>query len=334
MDYKSKLRVIDEIRKHVDVFVPVPPIRYRIRCPFCGDSQKDLKDSHLYIKCTDDPDEPLLYKCFLANCLAKGKVDRFFLKLLGINNKEIIDIVSENKKYNRIGLFRNNNIDIITGKPVMNSAQVGYIEKRLGKGFTEEDLDKFKIIWDISSIIPYMPNSTAFDKKAINTLPGKNDVISFISEDKSLVAVRSIIEDGFRWKKIYLSKSSINTSTVYTLKVTLDLFTQDPIEVNIAEGIFDILSVYKNFNKCKNSVFISVLGGDYQNGIDYAIKKGIIGSNVTIKVYADSNVNIKFLKDNLKKYKWLFNNIFIFRNAIYEDIGTTIDKIKLEKFIL
>ena len=65
----------------------ISSIRYRIRCPICGDSQKDFKDSHCYIKCSDDPNEPLLYKCFLCN--AKGMVNEDFLKMLQIKGDDI-----------------------------------------------------------------------------------------------------------------------------------------------------------------------------------------------------------------------------------------------------
>lgn len=324
MDYNLKLQVIDEIRKHVDVFVPVPPIRYRIRCPICGDSQKDLRDSHCYIKCSNDPNEPLLYKCFLANCGAKGKVDKEFLKRLGIDN-DISDKIG-NERYNRIGMIRKTDINIITGDPIMNSPQVRYIEKRLGKGFTEKDFDKFKIIWDIKSLVRYIS-----DSRTRNTLPSNDDVITFLSDDKSSILVRSIKEDcGFRWKKINLVPS--NNASFYVMKATLDIFTSEPIEVNIAEGIFDILSAYKNFNVCNNSVFIAILGGDYYTGVEYAIKKGILGSNVTVKIYIDENIDVKRIKGILKNYKWLFNRILILQNIKYEDIGTTIDKIELKEY--
>lgn len=320
MEYRTKLEIIDEIRKNVDVFYPVPPIRCRIRCPICGDSQTDLKDAHCYIKYSDDPNEPLLYKCFRANCRAKGKVDKQFLDKLNI--KSDVSNKVENQRYNRLPSLRKVDVNIITGTPVLDSPQVRYIEHRLGKGFTIEDLDRFKIIWDIHLIHPYVT------EKVRNTLPSNRDSISFISDDKSMLLIRSMIEGG-KWRKVPLVKS--DNRSYYAIKVTLDLFTKDPLIVNIAEGIFDILSVYKNFNDSPNSVFIAALGGDYIDGIEYAIMKGFIGSNIIIRLYIDSNINQRIIKQKLRRYKWIFNKIVVYQNIRADDVGHKIEDIELSE---
>lgn len=108
----------------------------------------------------------------------------------------------------------------------------------------------------------------------------------------------------------------------------IDLFTQEQIVINIAEGIFDILSIYKNFNDCPNSVHIASLGADYEGAIVYAINNGFIGSNVVVRVYVDGNIDEKILKNKIKKYTWLFSKIYIIKNIKSEDFGTTIDNIK------
>lgn len=324
MDYRTKLQIMDEIRKNVDVFIPVPPIRSRIRCPICGDNQKDLKDAHFYIKHSEDPNEPLLYKCFLANCGAEGKVDKWLLDKLNVKS-DIVEKV-ENQRYNRIPSIKKVDIGIITGSPILDSPQVRYIEYRLGKGFTADDYDRFKIVWDIHSIYPYIR-----DEKTMNSLPCNRDSISFLSDDKSMLLVRSLI-DGGKWRKIPLAYS--DNKTIYAIKVTLDLFTKDPIVVNIAEGVFDILSVYKNFNDSDNSVYIGVLGGDYIGGIECAIMKGFIGSNIIVRVYIDSNINEGVIHRKLKRYKWLFKRISTYVNIRAEDVGHRIEEIELSESVI
>lgn len=313
-----KHRIINEIEKHVDVFTKVSAIQYRIRCPICGDSQKNPKDAHCYIKCSYDPNEPLLFNCF--KCNAGGRVTGSFLKKLGIDSDLIGTI--DNQRYNRIWSIKKVDIDIITGKPVLSSLQAKYIENRLGAGFTEDDYDRFRIVWDMNPVYSYITN-----QRVKNTMPNNFNSISFLSDDKSVMLTRYFDDCGDRWRKIKLFPSE--NRAFYTIKSTLDLFTKDTIEVNIAEGIMDVLSIYKNFNGGENSVFISTLGSDYIGGIDYAIGKGLIGYNVVIKIYVDNDIDTRVLKMKLKKYKWLFNRIYIYENIKSKDVGVKIDKIKL-----
>lgn len=319
-----KDKIMDEIEKNVDVFHKVSSIRYRIRCPFCGDSQSDPKDSHMYLKCDSDPNTPIVYYCFKGNCGAHGAVNKEFLDRLGIKINGIEKFT--NKTFNRVSYIKKTNVDIITGSPIMNSPQIKYIEKRLGKGFNFDDYDKFKIIWDMNSLLPFIT-----DDKSKHTLPSNTSSISFLSDDKSSMLTRFFDNiNEFRWKKTKLFKS--DNKSFYTIKATLDLFTKDKIIINIAEGIFDILSVYKNFNTGDNSVHIASLGADYESGITYAIGNGFIGSNVTIRIFIDSNIDVKILKNKVKHYSWLFDKMIIMKNIKSEDFGTTIDNIKAVEY--
>ena len=313
-----KQQIMNDIRLKVTIFKPVPPIRYRIRCPYCGDSQKDPRDAHCYIKCSPDPSEPLQFKCFLCN--RKGMVRKDFLDLLGVDQK-LSDQISH-QKYNRINIFKDSkDLKMIIGEPNLASMQVRYIESRLGSGFTLEDYEKFKIVWDMKGIYEHIT-----DQRVINTMPSNTDSISFLSDDKSMLLNRSF-QDEFRWRKVKLFPN--NVTSFYTIKVTLDLFTKDPIAVNIAEGIFDVLSIYKNFTDTPNSVHIATLGSDYAAAVDYAISKGFVGSNVILKIYIDSNISEKVVKPQLRQYKWAFGGILLYRNIIGKDVG-----VKREEIIL
>lgn len=314
-----KQQILDEIQSHSTVFKKVSSIQYRIRCPICGDSQSDPRDSHCYIKCDfDNPYEPLLFNCF--KCNSKGKINSDFLNKLNIKSDLLKNI--DNQIFNKIGYVKSANIDLITGSPIMDSPQVKYINNRLGANFTFDDFDKFKIVWDMSSIHPFITN-----QRIKNTMPSNVNSVSFISDDKSTIITRAFNDNEERWRKLTFIKSS--NKSFYTLKTTIDLFTKDNIVVNIAEGPLDIISIYKNFNDGDNSVYIATLGSDYLSGVEYIISKGFIGSNIILKIYIDSDVNDKILKTKLKKYKWLFNNILIYRNIKFKDVGVDISKINL-----
>ena len=313
-----KHQILSEIERNVDVFRKVNNIQYRIRCPICGDSQKNPKDAHCYIKCSDDPAEPLLYNCF--KCNSGGIVNEEFLSKLGIN-KSLSSQLSK-QRYSKIVTIKKMNIDIVTGSPILNSPQTRYIENRLGQGFNYDDYERFKIIWNMNEIRKHIS-----DQRILNTLPSMNDSISFISDDRSCILIRSFYDDESRWRKVKILNT--NSKSFYTIKSTLDLFTSEMITVNIAEGIMDILSIYKNFNDGINSVYIAALGSDYISALDYMMMKGFVGENIVVKIYVDSDIDVKSLKYRLKKYKWLFDKIIIMENIRFKDVGVTIDKIKL-----
>lgn len=314
----EKQQLLAEIEKHSEIFKKSGRYQYRIRCPICGDSQKDLTDSHCYIKCTDNPDEALLYNCFLCN--RGGVVGKKFLMKLGIDSNTATKFTSD--KYNKLGSLKNTNIDLITGTPILNSPQVRYIEKRLGPGFTHDDYERFKIIWNWDHIYRSVTN-----KRILNSLPNDRVSVSFLSDDKSSILTRAYTDEFGRWSKKEIFPSE--NRAIYTIKSMIDLFTKDIIEVNIAEGVFDVLSIYKNFTYCENSVYIAVLGSDYLSGIMFAIMKGFIGKNVIVRIYLDSEIDDIALKKSLFKYKWLFQNIFLYKNIKNKDVGVKRNEIEL-----
>ena len=318
----NKMKLVKLMEMNLPIFTKRSDIRFSIRCPICGDSNEHPDHTHCYIKCGYDPNEPLLYKCFLCN--SKGKVDKWFLKQLGITDKSILDLVSD-VKYNKIGSIKQSDPGILTGDVNLNSKQVEYIESRLGKGLTAEDYDKFKIVWDLNNIYDLVSN------KVKNTLPNNTDSISFLSDDKSTLIIRTMKENSSeRWRKVRLNNS--DNRIFYTIKSMVNLFSQDKIYVNIAEGIFDVLSIYKNFNTGNDSAYIATLWIDNIGAMDYAMMKGFVGSNVIVKIYIDSNINYKDLIRKLKQHKWKFGSIFVYKNIIGKDIGVNIKDIKLAEF--
>lgn len=318
MKIQDKQAIMDSIRDTVPFIRKRNYQHYSIRCPICGDSAKNMNDSHCYIKFSDDESEPLLYKCFLCN--SSGVVNKRFLDLLGVK-KDFSNIINSDRK-NILKSLKNDNIEIITGKIDMDSPQVKYIEKRLGKGLTEDDYNKFRIVANMNTLIPYISS-----EKIRNTLPSNRDSITLLTDDKSMMLTRLFDDEHVRWTKTKIRRT--DNRPFYTISATLNLFTNDIITVNIAEGVIDVISAYKNFNK-ENSVFIAALGSDYIEALKYAILKGLIGTNVNVNIYIDSDQDEKKLSKSLKEYKWMFGNIFVCKNVKDKDIGVTLDKISLE----
>ena len=320
MEFTAKLRVIEAIRQKVDVFYKINTNEYRIRCPICGDSQSNPRDAHCYIKCSDDPSEPLLYNCF--KCNAHGRVSMKFLRKLHIG-EDIIKLM-ENNRFARVNWAKANSSSIVLGEPNIESPQVRYIESRLGPGFTPEDYARFNIVWDMDNIYPYITET-----RIKHTMPNNNDSITFISEDRSLLLSRSFLSGGkqSQWRKVRIMPGS--NKSFYTIKTTSDICGAEEVVVNIAEGIFDILSAYKNF-PTEGGAYIATLGSDYISALDFIISKGFIGKNIVIRIYIDNGIDEKRLERALQRYKWLFNSIYLVRNILEKDIGTNSKQISLK----
>lgn len=314
-----KFQILDAIKDTVPIFRRGPYPEYRIRCPICGDSRTNPNDTHCYIKCSNDPTEPLFYYC--QKCNAGGRVGAWFLKQLDVD-QSVIDLIND-QRYNKVTNIKEYNADMLVGEVIMNSPQTKYITSRLGPGFTEEDYDRFKIIWDWNNIVPFIT-----DKRTLNTLPSNRNSISFLSDDKAMILTRTFDEGKeSQWRKIPIGRSS--QKAFYTIKSQFNLFTDEEIIVSVAEGIFDIISAYRNFRDSDNSVFIATLGSDYISAVDYVIAKGVVGSNVVVKIYIDDGIDEKSLRYGLKPYKWIFKSIRIYKNIKSKDIGVTEDQIKL-----
>jgi hypothetical protein len=219
--------------------------------------------------------------------------------------------------YNKISI-KHINIELATGSCLLDSPQVNYIEHRLGKGFAIDDYERFRIVWGMDYLKPYIT-----DTKILNTLPSNRDSISFVSDDKSTLLTR-FFNNIDRWRKIKLFPSD---RSFYTIKSNIDLFTEANVDVHIAEGIFDILSVYKNFTNVNESIYLATLGSDYESGLLHIIRNGIVGVNVSIKIYIDQDIDEKYIKYTMKKYKWLYKEILIYKNIKSHDFGTTLDNI-------
>lgn len=319
MNYEDKLKIMSEIQSKSRIYKRVSPIRVRIRCPLCGDHQSKLDDAHCYIKCSEDPTEPIQYYCFLCN--KRGIVGKKFLSALGIDASKFSMI--QNTKYNKIQSFTEATPNDLCGKSVQDSIQCDYICNRLGHDkIVTQSLDKFRIVWDFNLISPYIS-----EKRILNMLPSNNDSITFLSDDKAVLLCRSIDSNG-GWRKIRWANSD---RSFYMIQSMFDLFSRDDVHLVIAEGIFDLISAYLNkWHKYESVAYIAVLGSGYESAIDYAICKGIIGSNVSVHVYMDSDKNFQEVSVGLKRYKWLFKGINLYQNILYKDIGVRSDLIKLK----
>ena len=58
---------IIEALKTLPYFRQVNNAEFRVRCPFCGDSIKNLNTGHMYIHINLEDNYPAVFNCFICN---------------------------------------------------------------------------------------------------------------------------------------------------------------------------------------------------------------------------------------------------------------------------
>lgn len=320
---------------------------YRIRCPFCGDSQKSLNTGHLYIHIDTTDSTPMLYNCF--RCGEHGIVDDEFLSIVGIydnNLKSAIKTMNKHidsksiKKF--IGATKLIHFDYKLPE-IIESDKTRYIENRLGVKFNEEDFKNMKVITSLKEfLITNHLNSITCPPYIARKL--EKNYVGFLSFGNSHILFRDITgKEKYRWIKYPITKESKNSKAFYSMSSVIDIFSQDEIIINMGEGVLDILGAYANFDYNKpNMINIAICGKHYLSIIYILIDMGLVGKNITINIFADNDekfnnknnkpTTIEYFKKTFKNVKHIYKDINIFYNEIGKDIGVPKKDVLLKRY--
>lgn len=311
-----------------------------IRCVFCGDSS-NLRHSHFYISVPQSQDELSFYHC--KRCSNHGIVDDELLRKIGCNDSNIIvDIIKHNsevlslprykslKKINIYPLIWNN----IRNEPT-NIEKLAYINNRIGSNFNYYDLINLKIFLNLYDIVSSNNLELTRHQMICNDLD--KYFIGFISYDNSYCNMRKVTDQQLHQSinKRYINYNLINKiddmKNFYVIPTQIDAFSQIPVNIHIAEGPFDILSIYYNMNNCNSfqNIYIACGGKSYSQALEFILNEtGVI--NYEIHYYPDKDVTDDiFFRNVINKIKLLPANIFIHRNIFNgeKDFGVTKNRI-------
>lgn len=346
-NFELKKALVDKLQTRGEYFRQVNDVEYRTRCQFCGDSTKNLNTGHLYIRINFQDNFPMVYNCF--KCGMSGIVDQNFLSAMDI---EDIDIKSKLSMYNKHAdnveayKFVNGDKTIIfdyTRPEIKDFRKIQYIEKRLGKSFTEEDIEQMKIITSLKDFLIHnnIKNITC-DKSWANAI--EDHYIGFLTFGGSHIMFRDITDtEYYSWIKYAITPESNQCRAFYTMESEIDIFTQDKIIINMGEGILDILSVCYNLgHNNPNTLNIAVGGKGYCSILDKLLNMGFVGNNIILNIYADNDkdfnkkakqaTTVEYFKKLLRRYKHLYGEVNIYYNIIGKDVGVPKDDIVLKKY--
>jgi len=310
-----------------------------IRCPFCGDSN-EWNHAHFYINNTPP------FKFYCQRCNTTGVFSKELLNTLNLFSKDmsmyLVKSVNDyklkiNRKYGNsyLNYFNNKKEPIVLPKQFneLELKKKKYFEDRLGFELNDYNIKKYRIILNLRDYFELNDiKITDINKK---TLIYKLDIssIGFLLNDHNTICCRYLNPTDKRYFNLKIFDEEIMISKkFYSIQNKLDL--QQPVfNINLTEGIFDIVSVFHNIYDEKlniNDIFISVNGKSFDFVLNHLMKLGVL--NADINIYSDNDVNKKFfnkLKANniLSKFNGL--NIYYNKKENEKDFGVTKDRIIL-----
>lgn len=308
----------------------------RVRCPYCGDSSKNLSAAHLYIAMMP----PFKFHCF--KCETSGVLNQHVLNDLGIYVNDLpLSILNANKVLKKSGgstpiKFKKQNLKY----PELNDglATQNYFNNRYGVNLSSSYItNKFKAILDAEAF--FTANNLHIN---MGQFDFKNS-IGFVSSDTSHAVFRDITGlQQKRYSNLNLFQDDAG-SKIYNISSDINL-TEKKVKLVITEGIFDIIGVYLHFYKDteeeQNTIFAAACGKGYNAVISHFARMGFLDLEVII--YSDGDVDLYKFKEIKKNSIYIKNSkLTIFYNDLYDpttgsgkDFGIPKDCIKLRKVVL
>lgn len=311
-----------------------------VRCPFCGDS-KILSHAHFYMSVPSNGEDISMYHC--KKCLAKGIVDAELLRTLGCTDSNILIYVTRHNT-EVLNLPKYKTLKSIDVYPLKNDYirdddnnkyKLKYINDRIGSNFSYNDLLNLKIFLNLYDVINR--NKLNLTRYKMNCDQLDRYFVGFISYDNSFCRLRKIVNIDINKyvNKRYINYTFVdktsNKKNMYVIPTNIDVFSKEPIKIHIAEGQFDILSIYYNLNNCcrLNNIYIACNGKSYIQAVEFILQEtGIV--NYELHFYPDRDVSDYEFNNYLSRIRMLPCDIFIHRNMYNneKDYGVPMNRIK------
>lgn len=254
------------------------------RCFYCPDS-RNPNSKHFYISVPQNDYEPSLYYCHKCHC--SGVVTYKNLIEWDIYNENIaIDLINHNKRCSSNGQYRKylakthyNIANYTTIDSDISRIKLNYINDRLGCNFNYKELRDLKIVLNLNDVMK--DNNITDYTRDVNIIKQLDyNFLGFISIDNAFLNMRRVCDEGLVYKSIdkryinYKLFDKFDTSErFYTIPTKIDICTPNRIKVHVAEGPFDILSIYKNVRREEPGIYTSIGGSNYKGIAMYFLEQ-------------------------------------------------------------
>ena len=315
-------------------------------CRYCQD-----KGKRMYVSLPVD-NNIMLHNCFRACCGVSGVVTNEKLMEWGLyqDPNDLVELskynkrvsgLEKNRKYIGQDIYKLNNTFIREDN--LSLYKLKRINDRLGTNLTFEDILNLKIVLNLKDLL-YTNKINKLTRSEMIVDQLDESFFGFISKDNAFVNLRNLREEGSgkvyksidrRYVNYNIFQKYDNTQRYYTIPTAINILNPNRVKFNIAEGPFDILSVYLNLrNREDHSIYTAILGGTYLSTIKhFIVSLGII--NFEIHLYLDNDVDLNDMINELLEIKYTYQApIYIHRNVKpgEKDFGVTVDRIQESVF--
>lgn len=313
-----------------------------LRCQFCGDSKKNPSKTRFYVQINADNDNlPILYNCF--NCGVSGILTPSVLRTFDITDLQLnSSLLTFNKKttknlYKQIGGSETKlNFEVPrTANQTGISKKYDYLNKRLGLTLSLSEWLNLKVVFSLQTFLEHNKIDVV-NANAETALTLNNDYVGFLSVKNEYIVFRNVTESNKpRYYKYSIYPNIENARKFYSIPNSIDIISESPVIINMAEGVFDILGVYYHINNknLDNQLYVAVCDSGYSSVIKYFLGLGLIGKDIIINIFSDSDHDVYFYNKLLKELTPWVGKINIFYNRKSKDYGVPKDMIDLYQAI-
>ena len=314
------------------------------RCFYCPDSS-DPKSKHGYIL-FPDPEEGGTINFYCHKCHTSVVVNNKTLSEWGIGDQELaIELANYNKQFQELrstkGYFNKKSKKFVLSHNYISNQELSFIKldrlnQRLGSNFTFDDVKRLKINLNLYDLLnENQIKVLTRDPKVVQQL--NDNFLGFISIDNSYINMRRLCDEGLliptidkRYVNYKLFDNNAKTSRFYTIPMTINLVRPERIKIHIAEGPFDILSVY-NLRGREEAIYTSIAGSNYADqAIYFAINYQL--PYIELHYYPDNDKlgSDEVMRKVASQLSILRCPIYIHRNMMQgeKDFGVSPDRIK------
>lgn len=336
MNQEIKFRIIEMLKHRGAYHMSINGKQHYTRCPYCGDS-RNLSHAHMSVFIDLFSDTPMMFRCL--KCDVKGLVtDSVLIELdLPIDTSIIKELKSYNRKAMKLGKlvnleFEKFNVPLYQ-ENYKNQMKLDYLNTRLGTDINFTEARDKKMILNLFDFMTMneIENIQGLTYNMMKVLD--KDYVGFLSTNNNCIVFRDITgNQKYRYFKVILNQKNVNPDTFYGIPGSVALMYTHDINVHMAEGIFDILSIQKNLpNTCEHNLYYATCGFGGVTLLQYLLHHGI-NTGVNLHIYSDKD------KSDWNHKKYLFNksgisywleHIYIHRNQYdnEKDYGVPLSRI-------
>lgn len=312
------------------------------RCHYCGDS-RDTSSRHLYLGLNRFG--VISYNCF--KCNKGGTVNASFFRDLGVFDSEMINMINES---NRLAFRQSSNSGgVINERKVFHAAprvvftddgrtakKLAYVNKRLGTELELTDLYKLKIV---PNIMEYLVQSNiGYYSRAINIMHELDfGFVGMLSVDNTHMVLRRLVPEDTVNPSIARRHTNYDIFPGYKQGVLYyvipgQIYRNKPCKIYLAEGCFDILSIYFNLPvDHSNSIFAASCGkGNYVALLKYIFLTMTVSSfTAEVHIYSDNDLSVSEITGLKNLLAFINTSGYLHTNGYpgEKDFGVTADKI-------